>query len=110
MMYDKNLFLPRVHAFQSWILPPFCTKITDPEKPIEVACEQAFGRTGNYELGRGKSETPVSLPFPRYFFPQTENLFTGYYWGPSRKISNIASFESDLLKTIIALLKLINNL
>ena len=42
MMYDKNLFLPRVHAFQSWILPPFCTKITDPEKPIEVACEQAF--------------------------------------------------------------------
>ena len=43
MMYDKNLFLPRVHAFlQSWILPPFCTKITDPEKPIEVASEQAF--------------------------------------------------------------------
>ena len=71
MMYDKNLFLPRVHAFQSWILPPFCTKIKDPEKPIEVACEQAFGRAGNYELeGRGKSETPVSLPFPRYFFPK----------------------------------------
>ena len=34
------------------------------------------------ELGRGKSEKaslpPLSLPFPCYFFPQTESLFTGY--------------------------------
>ena len=35
-----------------------------------LACEQAFGRAGN--KGEGKA-----LPFPCYFFPQTESLFTG---------------------------------
>ena len=29
-------------------------------------------------VGRGKSEKPPSLPFPRYF-SQTESLFTGYF-------------------------------
>ena len=34
-----------------------------------VACEQAFGRERE------------KLPFPRYFFRQTESLFTGYAFG-----------------------------
>ena len=37
-----------------------------------LACEQAFGRAWKYG---GKS--PLSLPFPCYFFLQTESLFTG---------------------------------
>ena len=43
------------------------------------AREQAFGQTGN--LGEEKPKRPLrlplSLPFPRYFFLQTESLFTG---------------------------------
>ena len=31
-----------------------------------IGCEQAFGRAGNW----GEGKAPLSLPFPRYFFPK----------------------------------------
>ena len=41
-----------------------------------IACEQAFGRAGNWEEGKAKRHlSPLSLPYPRYFFSQTESLF-----------------------------------
>ena len=41
---------------------------------ILLACEQAFGRAGN----KGEGKAALSLPFPCYFIPLTESLFTGY--------------------------------
>ena len=36
-----------------------------------IACEQAFGRAGNWEEGKAKRPlSPLSLPYPRYFFPK----------------------------------------
>ena len=44
-----------------------------------VAREQAFGQAGNWGEGKPKRplRLPLSLPFPRYVFLQTESLFTG---------------------------------
>ena len=36
-----------------------------------IACEQAFGRAGNWGEGKAKRHlSPLSLPYPRYFFPK----------------------------------------
>ena len=44
---------------------------------------------------------PLPLPFPRYFFPQTEGLFTGFVTG-RRKLSTILDNTNG--KNIIVIL------
>ena len=74
--------------------------------PRSAPAVAALGLWSSGKLGRGKSEKALSStppppfpPFPCYFFPQTESLFTGY---GCLKINNSPEFwipKKPLLKS-----------